>query len=125
MKLSAAALGMFLLLCGTVMGQQQQTPDEKTLAQLRAAGSDLSKPHEIDHWLYFKSKSDAEAAARDLLAKGFIVQSVAKSKKEWRVLAHHRMVPDSQAIGATTRLLESVAAAHSGEYDGWETQVVE
>lgn len=120
---------LLIFLAGlTVFGAavaQEATTDENTLAQLVKAGSNLSKPHEIDHWLYFKSQRDAETAAKELQNKGFSAVSVAASRHEWRVKAHNRLVPSHAAVAANTALLESVASTNSGEYDGWETQVVE
>ena len=124
MKRGILALACALFAFGGVMAEEP-TADEKTLTQLREAGSDLSKPHEIDHWLYFPAQAPAQAVAKELAAKGFSSVSVAKSKNEWQVKAHNRMVPSSAAVASTTKILESLAAKHGGEYDGWETQVVE
>jgi hypothetical protein len=37
--------------------------DQAVLVQLRKAGSDLSKPHNIEFFLYFPTRSVAEMAA--------------------------------------------------------------
>lgn len=104
---------------------QITAPDQKTLSQLRAAGSNLSKPHKVDHWLYFKNQTDAAATAKDLLHQGFSEVSGAPFHAEWRVKAPHRFVPAPEAVANSTKPMESLAAAHCGEYDDWETQVVE
>jgi len=107
------------------MAQQLKAMDKNTLAQLQEAGSDLSKPHEIDYWLYFPTQQFAQAAAAELKGKGFLVKSVAQSGKEWRALAHKSMVLSSGNVATTTSLLETLAASHSGDFDGWETKVVQ
>ena len=107
------------------MSQAAQTHDEQTLQQLREAGSDLSKPHEINHWLYFPNQQAADGAAPTLKTKGFKVVSIEQQKAEWRLKAVKTMVPAPKDVAAATLLLESTATTYGGEYDGWETQVVE
>ena len=58
--------------------------------QLRSAGSDLSKPHQIEFCLYLPSEADAEAA-EDVLAvvnrfvDGFITIALHKGPGGWRL----------------------------------------
>lgn len=58
------------------MAQDDLSSDAKTLKALAEAGSDLAKPHEMNHWLYFSSESNARAAAKDLGATGYSIDSV-------------------------------------------------
>lgn len=116
---------VMMLLARAAVGQRSQTSDEKVLYELRKAGSDLTKPHEIYHWLYFDDKADAETAAEQIRANDFSVSSIDETEKYgWRVLAHKRMIPSGVAVAGVSKVLESVAAANHGKYDGWETQVV-
>lgn len=102
------------------------SPDAKTLKALADAGSDLAKPHEINHWLYFSDEASARAAADELASTGFTVDSVEKrpDANQWRVLALKTVIPSLSVVEDTSAFLEELAQRHHGEYDGWETQVV-
>ena len=51
-----------------------EDPDQQVLTQLEDAGSDLSKPHDLEFFLYFRDELAAEAAAEDVRALGFSVE---------------------------------------------------
>lgn len=109
------------------VAEEAMSPDAKTLKALAEAGSDLTRPHEIDHWIYFQDEADARAAARELVASGFSVEPIAKDPGDsvWRLLARKTMVPRLAEVEATSEFLEDLARRHRGDYDGWETQVQE
>ena len=48
--------------------------DQSVLVQLRKAGSDLSKPHNMEFFLYFPTRSVAEKAAPPIRDAGFEVE---------------------------------------------------
>src|SRR5882672_8366400 len=57
---SFLATGLFLV--GGVFGRWQKSPpdlDQQVLDQLKKAGSNLSKPHDIEFFLYFQTKESA------------------------------------------------------------------
>ena len=119
-------IALLIVATSTVaMAQNELSPDAKTLKALAEAGSDLAKPHDINHWLYFSSESDARAAAKELDASGYAIDSVALSpdSTQWRVLALKTIVPTLAEVGRTSAYLEDLAQRHHGDYDGWETQV--
>ena len=58
-------------------------PDEAVIIQLRKAGSDLSKPHTIDFYLYFPSQSAAEKAAAQMRQTGYTVEVKRAAKPGW------------------------------------------
>jgi regulator of RNase E activity RraB len=45
-------------------------------------------------------------------------------QSQWQIHATREMVPQLDAMTATTRALEAVATKHGGDYDGWGTGVV-
>jgi hypothetical protein len=49
-------------------------PDQIVLEQLRKAGSDLSKPHKIEFFLYFPTQSSASKASVKIKEMGFEVE---------------------------------------------------
>ena len=101
----------------------QPDADALVIRQLRAAGSDLTKPHEIDFYLYFPSEPAARAAA-DRIKSDFTttVRHAAKGD-QWLVLAHRTMIPREQDLAQIRTRLSRLAEQSGGEYDGWEAEV--
>ena len=99
--------------------------DLQVIQQLEDAGSDLSKPHPIEFFLYFPSESTALRAARRIRAAGFTVQvQPGASGPRWLCLATREMVPDHAALARIRADFNRLAAEFGGEYDGWGTPVV-
>ena len=99
--------------------------DADVLRNLKEAGSDLSKPHAVNFYLYLPTEEAAQASARELNAAGLTteVRTAAKGPG-WLCLGTSTMVPTLEAITREVRRMEALARKHSGEYDGWETGVV-
>ncbi len=101
------------------------SPDDRTvLNQLKEAGSDLSKPHDLEFYLYFPAEQSAHQAAEKLEADGFegeLKPSAADSS--WLCLVRKRMVPELSEIAALRRKLTSLAKEFKGQFDGWETRI--
>jgi regulator of RNase E activity RraB len=101
--------------------------DAHVIENLRAAGADLSKPHDIDFFLMLPNQAQAQAAAADMEQLGYTVVTVEVSPQHllWEVYATRRMVPQLEAMTAITRTLEALASKYGGYYDGWGTAAVE
>ncbi|MGB7903719.1 MAG: ribonuclease E inhibitor RraB, partial [Steroidobacteraceae bacterium] len=97
--------------------EEKMSQDAETLQALAEAGSDLSKPHPIDHWLYFEDQSAARAAGAELVSAGFAVRSIeaVPEHAEWRLLAQKTMVPRLADVEATSAFLDEVARKHHGD----------
>ena len=50
--------------------------NEKVLNQLRSSGDKLDKPRLVEHWLYFKTKSDRDAFIKYAQGDGFKVEGI-------------------------------------------------
>jgi hypothetical protein len=99
--------------------------DRAVLEQLRAAGSDLGKPHQIDFYLYFATEQAAQQAAEKLEAEGYEGEMrMAPDLTRWMCMVREEMVPEPSKIGASKRRFAKLAQEFGGEYDGWETNVV-
>lgn len=122
---AAIALLLFAGMCSAQTIAEQQ--DARVIENLVAAGSDISKLHDIDFFMFLPSKSKARAAAAQIEQLGYVIASIERSpaKSQWEVHATRRMAPQLEAMTATTRALEAVASKHGGDYDGWGTAVVE
>jgi len=98
--------------------------DRVVLQQLREAGSDLSKPHQIEFYLYFPTEEAAGKAAEKLEAEGFDGEMRrAPDLTRWMCLVYQQMVPELSKIAALKRRLAKLAQEFGGDYDGWETNI--
>ncbi len=99
-------------------------PDESVLVQLKKAGSDLSKPHNIEFFLYFPTQGVAAQAASKIRDEGFQVK-VQKAAKgdDWLCSATKKMIPELHALQKIRQDFGSLAISLNGQYDGWGTEV--
>src|SRR3954470_4645027 len=99
--------------------------DQQVLAQLRNAGADLTKPTEVNFYLYFKERHAADSAAAHA-SEGPLVATVRRAGDDsaWLCFVSGQMIPAEAAIHAHSVRLLALAQAHGGEYDGWEAAVV-
>lgn len=125
------ALIVVVLLLGVTFrsfGQQASASlvnDDAVIEHLRIAGSDLSKPHPIDFYLYAPTQDSAERIARVLSNKGFKVKvEQAATGTDWLALATKEVIPTSVALADLRRELTVLALHEHGDYDGWEAPVV-
>jgi regulator of RNase E activity RraB len=107
-------------------GSRQKTDlDQSVLLQLRKSGSNLSKPHKVEFFLYFPTRPVAEQARFKILAAGFEVEVERAAQGEsWLCFATKEMIP---ALGDLQRIrqnFEALGRSMNGEYDGWGTAVV-
>jgi Regulator of ribonuclease activity B len=104
--------------------QIPEDPDGQVLKQLVAAGSDLSKPHEVEFFLYFPDEERASRAYRDLAAEGYSgkVDRAAKGPG-WLCFVTRQIVPSHSTMLAIRSRMEGLAKEGSGEYDGWGTEI--
>ena len=94
--------------------------DNEVLDQLRSAGSDLTRPHRIEFYLYLPSEADAEAAEAVLSATGYSVTVRAGSDDtNWLCLASRTMIPAIQELSEARRVFKGLALRYKGAYDGW------
>lgn len=99
-------------------------PDQQVLEQLRAAGSDLSKSHEIEFFLYFPSEKAAEQAGLKLETEGFAGEvRDTPDRAKWLCLVYRQMVPERTKLAALRKRFNTLTRELGGEYDGWETKI--
>jgi Regulator of ribonuclease activity B len=95
--------------------------DSLVIRQLAAHGANLSRPRDVQHYLYFPTEPEASNAAQILEGEGYGVEvSMGADNINWLVLASSSQVvsPDS-VVQFRSRMME-VASSLGGEYDGWE-----
>ena len=103
---------------------KKSDPDEAVIIQLQKAGSDLSKPHTINFYIYLPTESAAEQAATRIRQTGFRAEVRRAAKGEdWLCLGTKKVIPELTTIQAITRDLNALAKSLGGDYDGWEAKV--
>ena len=96
-------------------------------ATLQEQGDALDVPRPVRHWAYFKTPADRD---RFIASLGMRFESVETHENPespaapCEVTVFHVGLPDAESMTAVTTMLERLATASGGEYDGWETQVV-
>jgi tartrate dehydratase alpha subunit/fumarate hydratase class I-like protein len=102
-----------------------QFPDDdngQLLAEIAAAGIDLSKMHQVDFYILFEQQADAQKFVSEIEADA-LVQSAKLDKCQdtgvWEVIAHVQMVPEHTLLGQAEQYLESIANSFNGYGDGW------
>jgi hypothetical protein len=104
--------------------ESQSDDDQKILYLLKKAGSDLSKPHPITFYLYFRREDDARNVAEVLNKKGYVSEVIKLDDVNWFCLAHIETIPTLQTIKEKAKELKQISMSHNGEYDGWESTVI-
>ena len=73
--------------------------DQSVLEKLLELGSNMTKPHQIDFFLYFPTKETARLAAKVIEKDGFEVDIQPGEKGEqWLCLAMKKMVPEYKEL---------------------------
>lgn len=105
--------------------QKEPDPDQIALNHLKKAGSDLSKPHTIEFFLYFSTERLARQAADELKKMGCKVKvELDKDDAIWGCAAIKEMIPKRAELVRLRKYFKVIAKKFKGEYDGWETGVV-
>lgn len=122
-SVTAAAVVAVFIACAA---QGQTGPDAQVIAQLKKAGSNLSKAHRIEFYLYLPTRESADRAAARVRGLGCGVKRLdrAASGPGWLVLATKTMVPSESELVTLRKEFELLAKVEAGEYDGWEAEVV-
>jgi hypothetical protein len=108
-------------------GGSEAAPDAQVLSHLRKAGSDLSKTHHVEFFMYFPDEDAAQRVASRLVPQGFgvRVEPAAAGRPEWLVLATRPMIPQAPELERLRGHLTTLASSENGTYDGWGAPVVE
>lgn len=99
---------------------------EEVLQQLRKNGSDVSKPHDFEFYLYLPTRESAERAAVKIRQSGFTAAEVSRSVSgsAWLCVAKKSLIPGKANLADHARFFEQIAAALGGVFDGWEAEIV-
>ncbi len=92
------------------------------LAEMAAAGVDLSQVHPVDFFILFEQQNDAERFAKEIAGDELAPQTKLGRCPDtgvWEVLTTVKMVPEHTLLGQTEQYLESIANQYNGYGDGW------
>ena len=103
----------------------QQDLRTEILAQLGAHGSDTSKPHGFDFYLYLPTEAAARQAAQRLTKIDYRVEVLPSAKgTDWLCLAKTTLTPDTAPLAEIGTLFTKLAQEFHGDFDGWESDVI-
>lgn len=101
-----------------------EDPDGATLDELARAGSDLTREHLVEFYLYFPLEAAARETATLLQQEGFETRMSRNDKEQdWTLLATRQMRPELAPLRAMRDHLTALVTARGGTYDGWGTEV--
>jgi hypothetical protein len=96
---------------------------KEVLATLRKNGSDVTKPHCFEFYIYVPKQAYAAKAANKIRQSGFAVE-ISRSGKRWLVLASKTLIPATADLADQGRFFREVAQAVGGDFDGWESELM-
>ena len=103
---------------------EEVAQDNEALDQLRSTGSNLTKPHHIEFYLYLPSNAAAEAAEAVLRPMGYSVTiRVGENDINWVCLASRTMLPTIEGLTDARNVFTGLALKYRGAYGGWDTAV--
>ena len=115
---------MFSLLLASGCGPQSVS-NQAALDSLRDSGSDMTKMHPFDFYLYHPEQPGAVQICSQLRADGFRVNvEEGAIDGEWLCLASLSIVPSIEKLSELANTFERLTEQYGGEYDGWETMVM-
>ncbi|HSB89573.1 MAG TPA: ribonuclease E inhibitor RraB [Anaerolineales bacterium] len=108
--------------------KQQMDSDLKVIAALRASGSNLAKPHRIEHHFNADTRQDADAIVKWGLDNGFEASEIMSGRQHGKVYYYFDLikdtVPEIRRILPDTSRLFDLAHEHDAVYDGWGCYIV-
>lgn len=111
--------------CTSNLENQKSSPDGKVINQLKNAGSDLSKEHPVEFFVYVPSRESAEQIAEKISGDGFLsVVEKTENSNTWLVYSKKSLVPTEEKMLQIRQRMTDLASSAGGEYDGWGTPVV-
>ncbi len=106
----------------------QAIRNEQVLRRFRQDGDRLEQPRPIDHWLFFHTEADLNAAAAKVAALGYTVSDSGRIEHEedhpsYR-LQLSKNAPLTDIDNDTWELID-IAHENNGDYDGWGSILVQ
>jgi Regulator of ribonuclease activity B len=114
-----------VLIYSRIGASAELSPDGQVIQQLKKAGSNISKPHDIEFFFYFPTLKAAEKIAAILKSEGFNAKAEPAAKgNDFIVLATKTLVPSDVELTALRQKFDAMSVVENGDYDGWGSPVV-
>jgi regulator of RNase E activity RraB len=98
--------------------------NERVIYHLRRLGADVSKPREVEFFIYLPTEEGAYRVAAELQKEGYDVQVDPGAQGErWLCFATKTIVPSLDEMNRISERFTSLAESYGGDYDGWGTGV--
>jgi regulator of RNase E activity RraB len=109
--------------------EYQKQKDLEVITALKKHGSDMSKPHLIEHHFIAYSREDGAELLRRGKLDGFQVSDLKEGEWEGRRYYYFDLmkptIPTIENIFSDSSLMLDLALEFNCEYDGWGCEVVE
>jgi uncharacterized protein (TIGR01619 family) len=107
--------------------QFQSLQNRRVVDNLEKNGDTLTKPRQVDHWIYFKTENDRKAFLSEIESLNFniISEHEKTSFGDFPYKLHISRVDkvDLDSVDEYVLDLWQLAEECNGDYDGWETSV--
>jgi uncharacterized protein (TIGR01619 family) len=106
----------------------QHMSNRELVELLENEKDDLEEPRKIEHWIEFETMDDLKAFGRDIQKEGFIIENFEQQKNKdgtYSITISREDGVDYHLIDSVTDTIIETAQKHNGEYDGWESPVIQ
>lgn len=98
--------------------------NKRVLHHLRRLGADVSKPREVEFFIYIPTEEGAYRVAAQLQKEGYDVHVDPSGRGgEWLCFSTKRIVPSLDEMDRISEHFAALAESYGGNYDGWGTGV--
>lgn len=101
----------------------------KVVAAIKDAGSNLSRPHSIEHHIYSYTEEDFSGVSQAGVRSGYEILNSGKHEDEDGVFWSQDLVkpalPIIEEIEVQSLEVEEIVEKFNSDYDGWGTEVEE
>ncbi|MGN7968733.1 DUF6924 domain-containing protein [Microbacterium sp. 22296] len=104
----------------SVARQIAMWPDQ--VAARRRLGEDFAAPRPVEHFVHFRWRRSADAAAADLRARGFAVDIGRRGLQLILTATRTETLTDASVAAFLTEVVD-IVEARKGDYDGWGASV--
>ena len=98
--------------------------DTEQVCQRIKMGDSIETPRDVDQVAYFRSRTDAAAAAEELRGAGYRVTITRRGFGTLAVEAHMLSQVDQPTVDSFVEKFYALVERHNGVYDGWGGPVV-
>ena len=81
----------------------------------------MTRPHAVEHFLYFPEREQTEAAVERMSTLGFDAElrDPAPGFNDWLAFGTQRLVVTEDSFAQVRAQLTAIAEEFGGDYDGW------